>query len=134
MITLDSPWRRLGAFPIATWRDEFRRVGSPMLPDADACVEAAGPHGALALAQAFVEDKYATTGSKPQAKNPLNLRPGPGRMTPTVTVPGKGEFLSSMPMPIASRVAPAPLRRGRNPRPHRVDADRTHWPVRASSI
>ena len=93
MITLDSPWRRLGAFPIATWRDEFRRVGSPMLPDADACVEAAGPHGALALAQAFVEDKYATTGSKPQAKNPLNLRPGPGRMTPTVTVPGKGEFL-----------------------------------------
>jgi hypothetical protein len=93
MITIDSPWRQLGAASIDVWRNEFTRLNSPMLPDAAACCEAAGPHGALALAQAFVEDKYATTGTKPEAKNPLNLRPGPGQMTPTVIVPGKGAFL-----------------------------------------
>ena len=94
MVTIESPWRRTGALSSESWRTEFQAKGSPTLADDAACCAAAGPNGALALVQAWVEDQYATTGSKPQAKNPLNLRPGLDRRSPIVEIPGKGAFLT----------------------------------------
>lgn len=56
-------WRAIGPTTAAVWRYELENIrpgGSPMLPEADACHAAAKEHSALALAMAWVEQKYGT--------------------------------------------------------------------------
>ncbi len=53
-------WRTLGDTTLATYRAEFTRLQSPMLPEAEAIHAAARPHSALALAIMFHEKKYDT--------------------------------------------------------------------------
>lgn len=53
-------WRTLGDTTLATYRAEFARLNSPMLAEAEAMLEAARPHSALALAIMFHEKKYDT--------------------------------------------------------------------------
>lgn len=69
-----SNWRDLGDVPRSAFREEFARLGSPMLADADAVHAAARPHSALCLAMLWVEQKYATLSSIPTSfRNPLSL-------------------------------------------------------------
>ena len=55
-----SDWREIGDVPLSVYESEFRRLGSPMLPHAQAIHAAAKPHSGLALAMMFHEKKYDT--------------------------------------------------------------------------
>lgn len=59
-VTGRSPWRRLGDTSAATFRAEFDRFGSPMLPEAEAIRGEVEGFSRLYLAMAFMETKYAT--------------------------------------------------------------------------
>jgi hypothetical protein len=72
-------WRDIGRVPIETYRSEFARYNSPMLPEVDAIHAAAGEHSALALAMMQHEQKYGTWNEviPRDYKNPLSqTRPG----------------------------------------------------------
>ena len=76
-------WRAIGPTTAAVWEYELRNIseaGSPMLPEAAACNAAAGEHSALALAMAWVEQKYGTYQQIIPAsfRNPMSLRGGGG--------------------------------------------------------
>jgi hypothetical protein len=53
-------WREIGDTTLETYRAEFERYDSPMLPFVDAVYKAARPHSALLLAKMQVEQKYVT--------------------------------------------------------------------------
>ena len=72
-------WRDIGRVPIETYRSEFARYNSPMLPEVEAIHAAAGEHSALALAMMQHEQKYGTWNEiiPRDYKNPLSqTRPG----------------------------------------------------------
>jgi hypothetical protein len=76
-------WRAIGPTTTAVWEYELRNIspsGSPMFPEAAACNAAAGEHSALALAMAWVEQKYGTYQQIIPASfhNPMSLRGGGG--------------------------------------------------------
>jgi hypothetical protein len=76
-------WRAIGPTTNAVWVSELRNIspsGSPMLPEAAACNAAAGEHSALALAMAWVEQKYGTYQViiPESAHNPMSLRASGG--------------------------------------------------------
>ena len=76
-------WREIGPTTAAVWEYELRNItpaGSPMLPEAAACHAAAQDHSALALAMAWVEQKYGTYTAVIPAwhHNPMSLRDGAG--------------------------------------------------------
>ncbi|HEU0164405.1 MAG TPA: hypothetical protein VFQ54_05120, partial [Thermomicrobiales bacterium] len=57
---IEIDYRRIGPTTLAVWRSELVRVGSPLLPNAEAMWRVAGDHSALALAQMWIEDQYET--------------------------------------------------------------------------
>lgn len=89
----ETDWQTLGDVPLPVWQRELARVNSPLLVTVERCALAARPHGALCLAQLWVESQYGTTGRLVAHHNPLGLRPGPGIGYPTVTLPDAGTFL-----------------------------------------
>ena len=93
MITLDSPWRRLA---LSRSRPGETSSGASDRRCCRTRTRAWRPPARMARwrwPRRLSKTSTRRQARSPQAKNPLNLRPGPGRMTPTVTVPGKGEFL-----------------------------------------
>lgn len=78
MITPQTPWRSIPTGPAARYASEFRRLVSPMLPDAEFCWSAARPFSYLLLAMSWCESKYARISSIPPAyRNPLSLKGPP---------------------------------------------------------
>lgn len=77
LAAIDTDFRLIGPVPIEVWRSELLRVNSPLMTYVEAMHDVAGAHSALCLAQAWLENKYATTGIiiKPTDWNPLSLRP-----------------------------------------------------------
>jgi hypothetical protein len=75
MIHVD--YRRIGDVNVSVYESEFRRLTSPLLSQATNLRNAASPMSALFLAQAFMENKYSTTGHiiKPADNNPVAMRP-----------------------------------------------------------
>ena len=76
-------WRDIGPTTVAVWGHELRNItnqGSPMLSEAEACHAAAREHSTLALAMAWVEQKYGTYQAVIPASyhNPMSLRSGAG--------------------------------------------------------
>lgn len=98
---INTNYRQIGDVSLRTYEDEFRRVNSPMLAGAKATREAAMPHSALFLAQAWLENQYETTGHiiKPNHHNPVSLRPEVyGKTGPyasgIITASDGGQFLT----------------------------------------
>ena len=72
VIDANTPFREIGDCPLQAWRDEARRLGSPMAEaDLWAAADAASPHGALALAQGVKETQLGKTA--PARNNFLGL-------------------------------------------------------------
>jgi hypothetical protein len=74
-----ADWRDIGPTTLETYRSEFAKYNSPMLPEVDAVYKAAGEHSALALAMMQHEQKYGTWNDiiPRDYKNPLSqTRPG----------------------------------------------------------
>lgn len=73
LVTAETPMRGIGDAPRAAWEAELRRLNSPMLPELDAILAAARPHGAMALAQAARESTYGTAANARQTRNAWGL-------------------------------------------------------------
>lgn len=95
-------YREIGDTSLITYLSEFTRTQSPMLATAAETHAAAEPMSALFLAQAWLENRYKTTGHiiKPEHNNPVSLRPWssdprglPPGATGTITAPDGGQFL-----------------------------------------
>lgn len=86
---IDRDYRLIGSASIETWKAEFTRVKSPLLPHVISMHEAAGPHSALCLAMMWLENQYATTGIiiQPEDRNPLSMRPWLEDPTATIERP-----------------------------------------------
>lgn len=94
-------WQRIGDVSLHVLKQELARVSSPMLNDIEATYNAARPHSALFFAQAWMENKYETTGHiiRPEHHNPVSLRPERiGHLGPyasdLITAPDGGQFLA----------------------------------------
>lgn len=72
-MTPDTPVRKIGPLPLATWEGILRVATSPMLNEVNAIVEAAGEHGAMALAQAYKESSLGHDATAQRTKNPLGI-------------------------------------------------------------
>lgn len=99
--TAASDWRLIGDVPRRVIIQDLHTVASPMLDDINATYEAAKPHSALFFAQAWIENKYETTGHiiKPKDHNPVSLRPEVnGELGPygygIIRAPDGGQFLA----------------------------------------
>lgn len=97
---IGTNYRDIGDTTLEVFVSEFTRVNSPMLVEAEATFNAARPHSALFLAQAWLENKYKTTGHiiKPEHHNPVSIRPERiGELGPygygLITAPDGGQFL-----------------------------------------
>lgn len=69
-VTKDTPFRTIGDLPLQTWRQAV--AGTPLEAELEAIVEAASPHGGLALPQALKESQYGMT-APTGTHNPLGL-------------------------------------------------------------
>ena len=72
-VTPDTPARRIGDLPLATWQAVLAAANSPMRTEVTAIVEAARPHGAMCLAQAFKESSLGKDDSARQTHNPFGI-------------------------------------------------------------
>jgi len=72
-VTPDTPARQAGDLSLTTWQAVLAAANSPMLTEVEAIVEAARPHGAMCLAQAFKESSLGKDNSARQTHNPFGI-------------------------------------------------------------
>lgn len=103
LIQISRDYRRIGDVPYATIAKMLAEQDSPMLEGGRETHLVASPHSALFWAQAWLENKWKTTGIiiQPEDNNPMSLRPWlddprgmPEGATRLITAPDGGQFLA----------------------------------------